>query len=305
MSITHEPRTAAGQEPIGCLAAVVVVYNQEFSKSCAHRSISAMAQAHPGKLKHVFVYDNSRSRCSPPEESLPSLGISIHERHDPQNGGLVPAYNWASQRATELGCDWILLIDQDATLPPDYLKVFSSSAGTFHQDVVAAIPHVRAGGKRIAPQGTLAGLTLPWPLPKDAVGPQATEVVGINSGTFVRLTYLAMRGGWDSRYSLDAVDFWFFAEVYANRKLVAILPCEIAHALSVADLSTISLRRYESVVRAEREFYLHMRPRRTQFLASQMMFARAAKNLLTGRLSLARIGAREAALMFSRGLRRR
>lgn len=248
---------------------------------------------------HVFVYDNS-----PDSDTLvasTSLGdVVVHHKHDPTNGGVVAAYNWAWKESQRLGCKWLLLLDQDATLPRDYLVMFWEQAATWSEAVAAATPKVRAGNRRLSPQRVCLGLTLPWPIHSSAVGPHEREVVGLNSGTFVKVSFIADVGGWNAHYKLDAADFWLFAEIYARGRIVAILPCEIDHALSVARLSDVSRERFESVVRAEALFYGHMRSRLTRVAASQMMLLRACKHLMQGHRTFAKIGAGQAVRLLKR-----
>ena len=273
------------------LAAVIVLYGQRFSETSAD---SSLLKAATEELRHIFVYDNSPTIDNEGSEELSALGITMHYLHDPSNGGLVPAYNWACEKAGDAGCEWILLLDQHATLPGNYLRLFCQSLHLLPQDVVAATSYICSGARRLSPQWVYKGIALPWPIKPGLVGPQRRELVSINSGTFVNISHIRNRGGWDRRYKLDAVDFWFFADVYRSGNRVALLPCEIQHALSVANLSQVDVQRFENIVGAESAFYRHMRPRSTQIAAGMLCLARACKHFMHGHRALAKIGAHEA-----------
>ena len=56
----------------------------------------------------------------------------IHYVHDPSNGGLAPAYNFALEHAESEGREWLLLFDQDTSLTVDFLVELVTLATTLH-----------------------------------------------------------------------------------------------------------------------------------------------------------------------------
>ena len=102
------PATPISHPPSSILA-VVVVYNSEFSQSHSVSSLFQILSENPELAKHfsVVLYDNSpqpQSPVSPPD-------FPTHYVHDPSNGGLATAYNFALARAEPEEREWLLLLD--------------------------------------------------------------------------------------------------------------------------------------------------------------------------------------------------
>jgi GT2 family glycosyltransferase len=121
------PATPISHAPSSILA-VVVVYNCEFSQSHSVSSLFQILSENPELAKHfsVVLYDNSpqpQSPVSPPD-------FPTHYVHDPSNGGLATAYNFALARAESEEREWLLLLDQDTTLTREFISELVETAET-------------------------------------------------------------------------------------------------------------------------------------------------------------------------------
>ncbi len=101
------------------LQAVVVIYKLEIAASKTIASLHSLGRQ-PGLEISLLIYDNSPSpqTCEHPIANL----FPVTYVHDPQNGGLAPAYNRALQMAEANGAEWLLLLDQDTVLSADYFE---------------------------------------------------------------------------------------------------------------------------------------------------------------------------------------
>ncbi len=105
---------------IDSLAVVIVVYNTKLETSESFQSVEGMRRK--GTTLDLIVYDNSPT----PQQPIEPPGLRITYFHDPENSGVSKAYNVAAAHATALRKEWILLLDQDTTLPPDLLEAYQS-----------------------------------------------------------------------------------------------------------------------------------------------------------------------------------
>ncbi len=106
-------RILASQSPSSILS-VIVLYNCELAQSLSFSSLLQIVNANPELAKHLslILYDNSPQ----PQSHATSAGFPTCYIHDPSNGGLAAAYNFALARAESEEREWLLLLDQDTTL---------------------------------------------------------------------------------------------------------------------------------------------------------------------------------------------
>ncbi|MDX2022357.1 MAG: hypothetical protein SF187_19130 [Deltaproteobacteria bacterium] len=244
------------------LTIVIVLYKKALADSSTYKSLKKQADD-----DQILVYDNSPTTLHPEPANVVYV-------HDATNGGLTAAYGWAQRIGNERGSEWLLLLDQDTDLPSDYVKCFLAHERTFASDTVAAIPTVVSGGKVVSPRGVVAGVPGIGDLPKHKWGVCKNELTAINSGCFVRLSFLNAIGGFLSRNNLDGVDRFFFSRVYAAGRNVFRLPISIQHELSISDVSSIGQARWQSILSAEVDFYL-TKPPATRMLAAALILLRA------------------------------
>jgi GT2 family glycosyltransferase len=250
---------------------VIVLYKQNLRESPTFRTLSPQLSS---KRWLVFVYDNS-----PVSQQIPQgLGIVYHR--DPQNSGITAAYNCATSIAVKNGIPWMLLLDQDSAIPSDFVENLESCISTYagSRDIVAVVPRTWNGKSLISPRKVLFGRYVP--VQKGASGPHPTEISAVNSCAAVRTDFVAEIGGYDESYWLDFADHWFFRSVYAKGKMVAVMPIDVQHDLSVTDFRhRITVERYKSILSAETRFFATEKGRVELAVYVPRLLLRAAKQL--------------------------
>jgi GT2 family glycosyltransferase len=235
-------------EPRQLILPILVLYNCALETSESYRTFLTSARNESLDPHLIAVYDNSPLRQVSLEEETNLFAY----KHDPSNGGIAAAYNWALDIARSLSFSWLLLLDQDTRLPVSFLTFLCHAAKLYNvnKSVAAIVPIVTCGGVTISPKRVRFGrlASLPEPAPQVA----NYEVTAINSGAAIKVTLLTSLGGFNPAYRLDCVDHWLFRQCYALGKTVALSGTVIEHNLSVSDYrNQVSLTRYRSILSAE------------------------------------------------------
>jgi GT2 family glycosyltransferase len=246
-SLTEPHRT----EPQRIILPILVLYNTRLCHSATYQTFVASSRHSLLDPVSIAVYDNSPI----PQVNAGEETHLLAYKHDPANGGLAAAYNWALEIARARGIPWLLLLDQDSTLPPQFLESCLLQISLHHRDgdVVAIVPAVRSGGLVVSPKRV--GFGCLRPLPDSCVGIQSAEITAINSGTAIQCEFVRSIGGFNRAYWLDYLDHWLFHQIYAAGKRVSVSQCALDHNLSVQDYRhSVSPARYRSIVAAEAAF---------------------------------------------------
>jgi GT2 family glycosyltransferase len=228
----------------------------------------------------LLIYDNSPTPNGPPE------GIPIEHWYlqDAQNSGLAAAYNAALKVALKDRIDWLLLLDQDTEITPQYLlrldKLLPTIAADFR--VAAIVPKLRCGGSIVSPAQVLWGGFLA-PINANFSGVVPFEATALNSGTVLRVSAIQHIGGFDSQFWLDYLDHWMFNQLHRAGFRVYVMDILVQHELSVANFASMSDARYKNILSAEGLFYQTCKSRAEQKLYLLRVMGRAAKMLLQAR----------------------
>src|SRR5215469_5493045 len=110
------------EELLDDVLCVIVLYKCDLKNSVSFNSILKAAKGSKGTLK-LLLYNNS------PEINIDTSAyeqekINVSLINDYTNSGVSTAYNFAHSMAKEEGKKWLLLLDQDTQLPPDFFSVF-------------------------------------------------------------------------------------------------------------------------------------------------------------------------------------
>jgi GT2 family glycosyltransferase len=224
----------------------------------------------------MAVYDNSPV----PQASECQQQQLFAYKHDPGNSGLSVAYNWALSKSTSIKANWLLLLDQDSVLPPNFFESALHQIRFYESDrrVAAIVPIVRSDKNVVSPMRvTWSGLKQLSP-PKPGI--QNVEVTAINSGVLIRCPFITLIGGFDQAYRLDLLDHWLFAQIYKRGFYVALTDLEILHNLSSCRPHEYSTRRYQSILSGERQFVLSSKSPSDVLLYRVRLFCRAIKQLI-------------------------
>ena len=275
-SLTKPHRT----EPQRIILPILVLYNTRPCNSATYKTFVASSRNSLLNSASIAVYDNSPIPQVNTDEEVDLLAY----KHDPANSGLAAAYNWALDIAKARGISWLLLLDQDSTLPSQFLESCLKQINLHYRndEVVAIVPIIRSGGSIISPMRV--GFGRLKSLPPSSFGIQSEEIMAINSGAAIRCDFVRSIGGFNRAYWLDCLDHWLFHQIYASGRKVTIFDCILDHKLSVQDYRhEVSTERYRSILNAEAAFITTHKSHLEVFLYLLRLFCRCLKLLLVVR----------------------
>jgi len=243
----------------GCrILAVTALYKQAPSESHTLSTFFKILTENPNLAGDfsLLVYDNS------PERHEIAADFALDYVHDPANGGLATAYNYALARAEQTGCEWLLLLDQDTTLTSGFFsELVACASGLQSQDQVAAIvPKLMVRGIMQSPAehfidylrhqftGPLATFD------QDFSGVPARRISAYNSGSTLRVSAVRSIGGFPADFWLDYLDHAVFHELATSGWKVYVLRAVLMHELAESDLNSRPLWRFRSALKAQSLF---------------------------------------------------
>lgn len=245
---------APAQAPIARVLIVVVQYRTSLQDAPAIRSLDRCFAQDPTLLEvfSTMVWDNSPARSVLP----PGLCFPLEYRHSDENLGVSGACNNAAQLASERGVQWLLLLDQDTVLPPEFLshmRGYAQRLAPQHQ-IAAAAPTILMGQTRISPKVTVRWGKSVDP-PADFNGEERRELVLVNTGLLLRVEALAKIGGYDPDFWLDFSDR-YLCHMLAQKKLSVWIAADLQlqHHVSLI-AGSMSLARYANLLAAEDAFF--------------------------------------------------
>ena len=192
---------------------ILVIYGREATEAEAMRTLFA---GHDDQLRHLFIYDNSPSPHTPPQ------GVA-HYVHDPSNGGLGRAYNTACRYAKTEGYEWLLLLDQDTTFPPDAIDRYENAIAAHPETDMIAPRHMVSGGKYLSPTHyRMKTSHLQDSAPTGTVA--FKDACPINSGLLVSVKSFIKAGGYDEPVWLDFSDIRFIEKYRKHYSTFYVMP---------------------------------------------------------------------------------
>jgi GT2 family glycosyltransferase len=239
------------------ILAVAALYQQSPRESNALSSWRAILKSDPALASHfsLVIYDNSFERHQIADD------FPLHYVHDPANGGLAAAYNYALSRAEDAGYEWLLLLDQDTILTSEFLAELIACADAVHtKDKVAAIvPKLMVRGTILSPAEHFLDFlrhqfrnhmqTL-----RHAAGIQQGRVSAYNSGAALSVPWLRSVGGFPKEFWLDYLDHAVFHALWTSGRRVYVLHAVLQHDLAESDLNARPIGRFRNVLQAQSLF---------------------------------------------------
>lgn len=236
-------------QPIRVMA-VLVLYRRAPEKVVSWSVLnSIMGQPGSFELTHCLIHDNS------PQEyvrMLTPLPEGFESRSSPENIGTAGAYAAAVDVAKAQNCEWLLLLDQDTLLPPDYLA--KAAASLRETDVL--VPRVWHGEQLISP-GVLTTIGSIHPIANLPEHGQ-DRVTAISSGVLARVAAIEASLPFPKDLWLDYVDHWMFLSFAWNGFRITQINADLAHDLSVKNPASLAPDRLENILRAETALYSHL-----------------------------------------------
>lgn len=254
---------------------VLVLYRMDLAESSSFQSLLRNFPDNDFEEIHLLIFDNSpvQGRVA----GMPA-GLSVHYRHDPANGGLSAAYNCALELGNDLGCTWLLLLDQDSELPRSFLAELAASIREFDGDegLAAIVPQVRGQRSILSPHTIRLGFVKPITAWSRRV--ESRRMTAINSGTAVRIAFLNEVGGFSRKYWLDFMDYWLFNRIHKSGKRVGLSGSAMEHHMTL-DTGTMALPRYVNMLDAEARFVLEELPAMERVLYLLRLWGRVLKQI--------------------------
>jgi GT2 family glycosyltransferase len=265
--------------------AVIVLYKMQPSESAAFRTLrTTISGLQDGQADiKILLYDNT-----PGGQGAGVLPVDVQYKADVENSGLAKAYNYALEIAQEEDFDWLLTLDQDTSLPIDFLcKLCHAVAFVAPLNTVAAIVPI-FGGRSGSPWIRRKYWIRPKRFHDGFIGIPLEAVYAANSASTIRVSALKAIGGYDPRFSIWASDLVMYHRLHCNnfRTFVA-GNIHTEHESSLADLKHRSTpSRYEDMLRAEEAFYDEFIGRQGYIILLLLMFHRLVYRLWTTGTSL-------------------
>jgi GT2 family glycosyltransferase len=243
--------------PTSSILAVVVLYNCELSRSHSLSSLLELLKANPELATgfSLVVYDNSPQAQSP----VSVADFPTHYVHDPANGGLASAYNFALARAESEEREWLLLLDQDTTLTREFLFELMETSTSLRAtpEAAAIVPKLVVEGGIHSPatefiQQMRRQFQPPkQPIASDAVGIMQQPLCAYNSGSTIRVSALRSIGGFPQEFWLDYLDHAVYHALYVRGFRIYVMRAKLTHEASYSDPDNVPFWRLHNVLMAQ------------------------------------------------------
>ncbi len=235
------------------ILAVIVLYKLEPALSSSYTTLLESSAQAPHLDLTILLVDNTPGEAQAPELPPPTLYLRC-----PANLGLANAYNRAIELAQQRGCTWLLTLDQDSTLPADFLAAIGSIAAQVEATpaIAAIAPRLVSGSTPLSPHFFRWGAVPQW-FRQGWSGVPSKPVFAFNSGAMIRIDALEQVGGYDPRFWLDASDAMLFRRLHQHGKRVFVAgSIVIGHQFSMkATSGRISPSRHRQMLLAESAFW--------------------------------------------------
>jgi GT2 family glycosyltransferase len=259
-----DPQAAPSSTPkvlIVRVCAVIVLYKLKASECPSLQTLLAAAEeVSSSEIKlQILIQDNT-----PGGQSSGSLPSCIRYEAAPENPGLADAYNRALNFSQVNDYEWLLTLDQDTTLPRDYLVHMIKHMKRLDSEarICAIVPQMIDKGRNLSPFRFAAGFIPRW-FAFGFVGTPHQATYALNSAAVLRVGALAEIGGYDYRFPLDVSDINLFHRLHAEGKRVFVAgDILVSHSLSLLNKDQrMSVDRYPIALRDECAFWdLYMGP---------------------------------------------
>ncbi len=188
-----------------------------------------------------------------------TANFPTHYVHDPSNGGLATAYNFALARAESEEREWLLLLDQDTSITRGFLFELVEAANTLQTSpaVAAIVPKLLVNGEVHSPAPPFIQVMrrqfLPpmRPMDRNVVGVLQQRMFPYNSGSTLRVSALRSIGGFPAEFWLDYLDHAVFHALFARGYQVYVMIATLAHESSYADIGGMPIWRLQNVLWAQ------------------------------------------------------
>lgn len=210
--------------------AILVVYGQQANQCSSWQSLQA---TEAGRRMRWLVFDNSPHPAAEPPTN------AVYEHH-PENQGVSAAYLRGAALATEMGCRWVLLLDQDSRFPADWFERYKQALEA-HPNATMLVPGVPAGDFWMSPakyrwhRGWLN-------TPMQAGAFSLKQCAPINAGMLIWLDAYLACGGHEAQVQLDFSDFAFLHRFQKRNPMAVLADFRLQHSLSGIEVANFEQR---------------------------------------------------------------
>lgn len=225
----------------------------------------------------VLMWDNSPEPLKEPQVSFP-----LQYLHSSINRGVAGAYNEACKLAATLGCRWLLLLDQDTTLPAEFMAKMVSYSRRFRDatNLAAVLPTIWVDHEYMFPRVVRFGRTRAYS--QDFEGITEEETTTANSGVLIRVAALQEIGGYNEEFDLEFSDVYVFHQLHKRGKQFWVAAdIKLVHQLAISDYGgAFTPARYERFLMAEEAFITLYKSRAENVSQTVRLLGRSAKQFL-------------------------
>ena len=252
-----ECRTAPDPRPGLRIFAVIPLYGIMALESAGFRTLRIAASYLAPELGdlRILLYDNTPGAVGGKPPILPGY-VDCHASC--RNDGLAAAYNFALEQAQRDKCEWLITLDQDTEVPPDFLTRVATIAHAIRNEssIAAIVPQLIGDGRMLSPNWFWAGAVPRW-FPKGYIGIPSHPTFAFNSGSMLRISALRQIRGYSQWFWLDNCDSYLFHRLHSYGKRVFVAgDIQVGHEFSMLDQTKrMSILRYHNILMAETAFW--------------------------------------------------
>ncbi|HRO42877.1 MAG TPA: glycosyltransferase [Flavipsychrobacter sp.] len=211
------------------IAFCIVTYNRVFYNTESYTTLVKSLQKAGDYTDRIYVYDNS-------DESGWKIALERNTEHlrwyfhNASNPGLAIAYNTVAKKAFADGFNWLVLLDDDTSVPTDaYLKY--TSAAIAYPHIQMKVPVLRVEDRIFSPCKFFLQRSV---MVKDLKA-GIYRLGGyrfVNSGLMIDYSLYIAVGGYDESLKLDFLDFQFIEQCKRFTSHFEVLSFECKHLFS-------------------------------------------------------------------------
>lgn len=226
------------------LEIIIVLYRCTLEESQAFNSLQEELKS--VEIDYELIIFNNDSRLEIKDERY----VVVNSE---ENKKLSFAYNFALKRAVENGRKWLLLLDQDTSVPKGYFAELQKFLnGGYPENLVAIVPVLKSRDAVLSPKTVSPKLRIESEAKPNEYG---RWITAINSMSLMNVDFFDSIGGFSTKYELDMLDRWSYNQIMKHNRLVYVLDVNSNHELSFFDFEkNITPTRYSDFIKMENRF---------------------------------------------------
>lgn len=219
----------------------IVIYRLAPLESVTIRTLLDGLRTIAGLTAKILVLDNS-----PVPAAAAGDGGGFEYVAFGRNVGLAQAYRHAAAFAKEHRAEFVVTLDQDSVVSPEYLAGLRDYACRYSGQEVVLCPRILSAGRVVSPY-------FYGPDGRPHFGSGTGPLHAINSFSAYAVSLLTEKSVIDDYYWLDALDFAIYENVHRHCVPVILMEVDVAHSLSVVD-GSINAQRLTNMAHYEAAF---------------------------------------------------